>query len=731
MKRPTMLSKAILHQAEMDLGVPVERDVQTLEHRIEHEGLSFLTITLPLLSDALERGLEEGRFNCPTAFHRQMKNGVTGRLPRFLGGFFNRVFTFDGYLQQDTDAEYIYYIRQICRFFKKLKILCSEDRMVQAENRFIEVEKELFHATEDMARQDPYLDAVSNIWFDVFEETDPSHFNFRHGPGATAERLLPNERRRIRKWYDRFDHLYPADLLAYPNYGFAVDQTENGGASDSLQYLSVSEETPVRVVFVPKTMTAPRVIAIEPSCMQFVQQGALDYIVKRLESHPATMNSIRFKDQEHNVERARVSSQDRSLSTIDLKEASDRVHLDLVRRIFKGTAILDILESSRSLSADLPSGRNVILSKYASMGSALCFPVEAMVFYTIIIAAMLEHDKKEVKYSTISSYAREVDVYGDDIIIPVRYTGCVVRKLESYKLLVNVNKSFTKSLFRESFGGDFYDGTSVKPIYAREVPPDLRRHWTPNHVMSWVATANLFYSEGKWLIAQAIRDMVDSMTNKPIPVSSILTGDGLYFCSVFQTRNLRFNRRLQGWEQRRLVYQPSKQEDDISGDLVAILNTVWGCSPNSKYYNKESTCPKSRENLQLSETTSRVTVAHGGDHPHQNFELSLRHRKSKTSPYVQLMQSHVSIETAVPKTKTFGTSRIAGSHTESLSSLKNSERLLKLQAKPLPLTDFVSSYSGLTTVGARSESADIRHSDTFSTKRGGFIPKHRWVTLIT
>jgi hypothetical protein len=70
MKRPTMLVQAMLDQLAMDLDLSVERDKQRIACRCEHEGLSFLTITLPLLSDALERGLEAGTFTCPTQFSR-------------------------------------------------------------------------------------------------------------------------------------------------------------------------------------------------------------------------------------------------------------------------------------------------------------------------------------------------------------------------------------------------------------------------------------------------------------------------------------------------------------------------------------------------------------------------------------------------------------------------------------------------------------------------------------
>ena len=297
MKRPTMLAKAILRQQGLDLGLSVERDVQTLARRVEHEGLSFLTITMPLLSDALERGLEECRFSCPSNFARH------GSLPCFLKGFFNRVFAMDGTLLPDVCPDAIRSIRQICRFFKKLKIACSEDREAQAIESYLAVEGELRRRTNEVERTDHVLDTIAKIlWSRVFRDFDPYGLVCRHGPGVTADRYLSNERNRIRKWTDRAEHSFPSDLHCFPNYGFAVGVSHKEGTErdNGIEYCSIAGEPGVRVVFVPKTQTAPRVIAIEPSHMQFMQQGLMTYVVEKLESDNLTRKSLRFSDQRPN-----------------------------------------------------------------------------------------------------------------------------------------------------------------------------------------------------------------------------------------------------------------------------------------------------------------------------------------------------------------------------------------------------------------------------------------------
>ncbi len=578
MKRPTMLVKAMLEQLSMDLDLSVERDVQCIARRCEHEGFSFLTITLPQLSDALERGIEAGTFTCPGSFARQ------GSLPRFMGGFFKRVFGKDGKLHPEPCPYTIAGIRQVCRFFKKLKLECSPKRNAEAVQHFIDVEGDLRRMTSQIERKDFILDKISGIiWSQVFPEPDYLDLVCHHGPGVTADRYLSNERHRIRKWNHRSELTFPSDLHCYPNYGIAaeVGGTREGVVeSDGIEYLELRDELPVRVVFVPKTQTSPRVIAIEPSHMQYMQQSVKDYVYTILETHPLTRHSVRFSRQDVNQRLAYTASKDRRLATLDLKDASDRVHLHLVQRIFKNSGLLEYLEDARSLHAVLPNGTNMVLFKYASMGSALCFPVEAMVFYTLIQAAMHIFDGGRPSSRSVRRYSRQIDIYGDDIIIPVEYTDFVVKYLESFALKVNVNKSFKDSSFRESCGADFFAGVPVNPVYAREVPHDDSRRWEANVIMSWNATADLFYMRGQWHVCQVIRDMLHRVVKRTIPRAR-KPGSGLSHLSFLYDTHCRYDSELHTWKQKRIVFDPVKRKDQIDGDEIACLNK-WGITTHRR-----------------------------------------------------------------------------------------------------------------------------------------------------
>ncbi len=575
MKRPTMLYQAMLRQLNIDLEVSVERDFEYIQSRLKHEGLSFLTLTLPVLSDALELGLEMGRFALPIGF-KPIRRG--GTLPAFLQGLFKRVFNLDGSLSLDPCPQSIYWIRQISRFYKKPKIPCSPKHNAAAVRRFKQIEEDLNDRTDSISRQDNLLDEVARIlWTSVFPTVDHSSFICGHGPGVTADRYRSNERYRIRQWYERFEDSFPCADHAFHNYG----QAWSGGSSEGvsgIKFLGITEEPPVRVVFVPKTLSTPRVIAIEPSCMQFVQQGLSRWMVDILESHKLTMHSVRFSDQTVNRELAYSASIDRSLATIDLSDASDRVHLDLVRRIFGSTHLLDYLMDARSLHADLPDGSNIVLRKYASMGSALCFPVEACVFYTLVLTAIMKHRGIRPSYKTISELSSKIAIYGDDIIIPVDCTDVVSDYLESYALRVNRRKSFSRSAFRESCGADYFNGVSVLPVYARQVAPERSSEWTPQHLMSWVSTADQFYLKGHWHLAQSIREMVESVVGQKLPRSRLYR-PGLGFLSLIFDTKLRYNRNLQSYDQRRITFTPSKRKDKIDGDATACFNRSFSKLP--------------------------------------------------------------------------------------------------------------------------------------------------------
>jgi hypothetical protein len=191
----------------------------------------------------------------------------------------------------------------------------------------------------------------------------------------------------------------------------------------------------------------------------YYQQGLMSLLVETIESHPLTRGSVNFTDQQVNQVKAREGSISRKLATLDLKDASDRLSLDVVRWLFPDRWYRALCAvRSRSTVIDIPSqgSMRVPLLKHAPMGSATCFPVMALVIWALIKAAHF------------ARRAPQVYVYGDDIICSTDESQSVMDLLESVGFAVNRGKSFyTATPFRESCGKEYWDGSDVTPVYCR------------------------------------------------------------------------------------------------------------------------------------------------------------------------------------------------------------------------------------------------------------------------
>lgn len=555
------LLECVLADAGTWCSTSTTRDFNTIARRVEHEGVSFVTITLPTFCQDFERGLEEGRIDS-SHFLGFKKRGA---LPVFLQGLLNRVFdASDGTLLKEVDPLAIHAVRQICLMYKKLLLSCSKERERKSYANFIETDrsvaefesrleaywsstpvdprdtsdsrvpesgsssdepagrschpmaKTLIGRQRGGSRHSPmelhHFTSVARIlWGELFHSdsfrVDDRRVLPRHGPGATAERISGNRKFDIRRWHQRLDHWFPVSDFAIPNLGFAEELT-------GIQFVPPEQEQPVRVISVPKTLKSPRIIAIEPVCMQYTQQAVMEILVERLESYGFTKGHMNFTDQTVNQDLARKSSIDQSLATLDLKDASDRVSARLVWEMLESQPVFrELVFATRSLTANVPGHGVIPLHRFASMGSALCFPIEAMVFYTIIVSAIHRAERYPLTRNGLMKARSGVRVYGDDIIVPVRYVQTVVNELEWFNLRVNTNKSFWTGKFRESCGLDAYDGIPVTPVYCRRTLPTSRRN--ADELISGISLANQLYKAGYWQSAAYLRSLIGRIATVP------------------------------------------------------------------------------------------------------------------------------------------------------------------------------------------------------------------------
>jgi hypothetical protein len=542
------------------------RDLETIRSRTKDEGISFLTITLPQFCSDFEKSLQEG-FIASTSFRNFRKNGS---IPAFLQGMTKLIFSletgriYDKTAYKTTDEAkdvptIIESIRQICLLFKKVEIECSPERTKLALDSFVTIEQsfDVFELSDDERSE---FRSVSHVlWDPIVSSIELGDVVPRHGPGATAEGISGNQKFRWQYWYDRLEPYFPLVGNAYP-LGTPADSEE----LKIVSIVPVSEERPVKVTPVPKTLKGPRIIAIEPACMQYAQQGIRDQLYKLIEESKFTRGHVNFRDQTVNQQLAVIASSTGRYATIDLSDASDRVPLELALEMFSVHPDLQAaVNACRSNSAALPDGRVIApLRKFASMGSALCFPVEAMYFYTICVVALLRDKCLPVTPRNVFRATRRIHVYGDDIIVPSTNAEMVLAHLRKYNCKVNSNKTFVSGSFRESCGVDAYDGVPVTPVYLRRLAPKDQRQYS--NIVSWVATSNLFYKKGYWRTTSFMRKRIDKLVG-PLPYVSE-TSPGLGYISYLGYKSAtRWNNSLQRLEVRTLVPGPVYRTDELDG----------------------------------------------------------------------------------------------------------------------------------------------------------------------
>jgi hypothetical protein len=208
---------------------------------------------------------------------------------------------------------------------------------------------------------------------------------------------------------------------------------------------------------VPKSVSEKRTIEIGPSIATFVQQG-YDGFIRRLLHDEWGLD---LQNQAPNQELARQGSiageKPNSPCTIDLSSASDRISFGVVAMLLPSAWVRTLMRY-RAKVVRLPDGTLHTMEKFSSMGNALTFSLQTLIFAAVVRSILRERGSEGSRWR----------VYGDDIIVPYRIYDDVVYRLELLGFQVNKTKSFSRGFFRESCGGDFLHGTNVRPFYLKK-----------------------------------------------------------------------------------------------------------------------------------------------------------------------------------------------------------------------------------------------------------------------
>lgn len=552
----------------VDLGL-TSQDVAYLVGRSRSEGVAVFTQLLPKLGKALERGLATGQFESPHGF----KLFTRGCLPHFMGSLFLRVFRKDGSAHPKPCSWSVYAIRQVCYFFYKVDMPYHEKLRNKVKNNFLTTDSvvsswNVAFSEFSKLKGDKRNRLDVSITHRCFDSPEGDVWEFDSRIFRTARALVRQIFKDFRLWGDEESRRYLFDKMQCRHSSGTVSEGWNQldkhdpfrGECRSLKPWAHFDEfltpfasandmrgavSPVwdhhgywpgsgrktdtsEVLLVPKDSRGPRLICREPADYQYLQQGLKHAFIEAIESSPLTGGQINFIDQSINGRLARYASVTKRMSTLDLKDASDRVPSELVRYLFQDVVSLrDALFALRTdfTRIELDGKVRVIpLAKYAPMGSAMCFPVLSIVGWAFSTAAILIKMSEQSGFvPNVAEVSKSVFVYGDDIIVPTDYAHDCVRALTNACLRVNTDKSFIGSSFAESCGYDWHMGNLVSPVRLRSQCQE-----TPENITRIVATAQLAHEKGLHLTAELLYTMSE-LPLGPLPYG---TSRASYLCRV-------------------------------------------------------------------------------------------------------------------------------------------------------------------------------------------------------
>lgn len=588
----------------------MKKDLSRFSHELAINGSRFVTIDLPALGKHFDKCLDQGQY-IPSELPYGALDGKA-QVPVLLRDLYLKVFDTEGKLRPYPSIDAVTALRTLLISAKKIRLECAEKRVLAELENFERIERETREPTLDWSSDrlwDPREYRHGRLQFaDVLPENGrpycdemlsgvdettpvelirthrgiPRHCDpiFRwslatlqrvcdivfsslgdfyelkhrerpkHGPGVTADQGKWDDKFLFSHWPLKLENTYPYDYFGSPNLG------EHWRSYDG--HLPGTAEIPSRVIAVPKTQKAPRLIAAEPTAHQWIQQLVWSQLESRLKDSPIAA-SIHFRDQTYNQDLARKGSLDGTYATVDLSSASDRLSCWTVERASRcNPTLLDSLHACRTRWV-VYEKRNeehyLMLKKFAPMGSACTFPVQTIVYTCVAIAALLTQQGRDPTTSSIEYCSRQISVFGDDIVIPSGAVGDLVDLLSVLGLRVNADKTYSRGKFRESCGAEWWDGNDVSVPYLLNVPAKSKLTTLSSHI----GVRNNFYKRGFWATARWLESWIRNQDK--IPTALLGSGEPGLFAVTSNGVRRRFSKRLHRFEE--YSYYPVLREKTI------------------------------------------------------------------------------------------------------------------------------------------------------------------------
>lgn len=494
-------------------------EVSYLEAIPESQFMTLVMVGWPELLKLYDKGLSSGQFDWDSV-------PSTARYPDgqiSLESILRLSFAMSGELHA-VDPDCVFFTRQCLALFKKVKLKCGREAVLNSVAEFIAIDSELYSPTLSWGSTSFHppsaglrfsdghpllrdLNAVADrlMQFRVF---DHRHVVGKHGPGSVSDLARGGDKYLFPTWSKLLDSVFP----------FEYHVLHSGDLDPTL--LSRLAERPdiarARLSDVPKTMKGPRLITIEPTANQFIQGGLMRWM--RCNMHPILGRVYHYDSQEPSRLGALRASKSGTHVTVDLSAASDRLSCWTVERCIRNPGLLMALNACRTSYVSLEKYDCAPLEnlrKFAGMGSATTFPVQSFIYACICLAATCRAMGEGVSNRTLLKASQEVRVFGDDIIVPNDAMEPLAEILELLQLKVNVGKTHTGGKYRESCGMDAYDGCQVTPLYMSSLKPDFRQ---PQSLSSWIDVCNNAWSMGLWSLSKMMESLLPEKVRNLLPV---------------------------------------------------------------------------------------------------------------------------------------------------------------------------------------------------------------------
>lgn len=310
----------------------------------------------------------------------------------------------------------------------------------------------------------PYIHRIRKRIARVLGQLTDSVFDeCRFGPGATTTN--PGKLSTIPDKLDSLQTGTRSALFLFRTFfrGCGWDRAAgSGGRQETVVGAS-------RFFTVPKDATKLRGACLSPNINGFLQLGVGSYIRKKLRRVGIRIKGDGVLTPDLHRALAAHGSTEETWATIDLSDASNTIAYNLIKLLWPSDwfDLLDMLREPRVIG---PSGTSLHLEMFSAMGNGFTFEMETLTFWAIA---------SECCDSSL------VSVFGDDIIVPQHAASDVMSLLRFFGFIPNPRKTFISGPFRESCGGDFFNGVPVKAHHVKTLP---------SQPADWISLANAIRS---------------------------------------------------------------------------------------------------------------------------------------------------------------------------------------------------------------------------------------------